>query len=308
MRVRIHALLSLALLSLAPGLLPATAAAGAEGFSEKGGAKIHYWVEGKEGGAPVLLVHGFAGNAEFFRMAPLLAALKDDFAVIGVDVRGHGKSDKPHDPESYGMHMVDDLVGLLDHLAIEKASVVGYSMGGALALALVARHPGRVTCAVVGGYGYRPAPEDPDEDVFEQVATALEKGEGFGPLHTVLTAEGDEPMPEAQQKFISQMLLSTNDAQALAAVARSLDALVPGAEALRANEVPTFAIVGARDGLRPDVERLASIMGDLRVCVVPGADHMETFVQPQFTEEVKAFLREHARAAKAETAGAATDG
>src|SRR5262245_60178433 len=109
-------------LAVAPGLR-----AGDKSF-DSNGVKIRYTDQGK--GEPVLLIHGFGANAEMQWALPgVVKDLAKDYRVIAYDNRGHGKSDKPHDPKKYGAEMVEDAVRLLDHLKIKKAHVVGYSMG-----------------------------------------------------------------------------------------------------------------------------------------------------------------------------------
>jgi pimeloyl-ACP methyl ester carboxylesterase len=85
--------------------------------------------------------------------------------VIALDLRGHGASDKPRDPAEYGTPFVADLVRLLDHLGIERAHIVGYSMGAVITLKLLTVHPDRVASAVLGGAGWRPAAMGPPERV-----------------------------------------------------------------------------------------------------------------------------------------------
>jgi len=114
------------------------------------GVQIHYIVQGKEDGEPVLLIHGFSVNSEML-WDPVLKALAKDYKLIAMDCRGHGGSEKPHDPAKYGLEMTKDAVRLLDHLKIDKAHVVGYSMGGSITLQLAARHPERLRTATLGG-------------------------------------------------------------------------------------------------------------------------------------------------------------
>ena len=79
----------------------------------------------------MVLVHGFTANIQVQWGVPgVITKLEPDYKVIALDNRGHGKSDKPHDPKLYGPESVNDVVRLLDHLKIEKAHIVGYSMGG----------------------------------------------------------------------------------------------------------------------------------------------------------------------------------
>ena len=102
-------------------------------FSGKDG-RIAYIDEGE--GAPVLLIHGFASNARTnWRDTGWMRFLGGHgFRAIALDNRGHGASDKLYDPESYtGPAMAEDALGLLDHLEIAKADVIGYSMGARIA-------------------------------------------------------------------------------------------------------------------------------------------------------------------------------
>jgi len=68
-----------------------------------------------------------------------------------MDCRGHGMSAKPHDPSQYGIEMVNDVIRLMDHLEIKQAAIVGYSMGGSIAMKMLTEHPGRFRAAVIGG-------------------------------------------------------------------------------------------------------------------------------------------------------------
>src|SRR5260370_26191796 len=125
-------------------------------FFDSRGVKIHYTIHGK--GEPVLLIHGFTVTYAIQWVYPGIAsALTKNYQVIGFDCRGHGQSGKPHDAKMYGTEMVEDAVRLLDHLKIKKAHLVGYSMGGFIALKLAATHPDRVLSVTTGGAGWEKA-------------------------------------------------------------------------------------------------------------------------------------------------------
>ena len=288
-----HAHLFLAALVLAA--LPARAD---ERFFDSDGVQIRFTVQGQ--GEAVVLLHGFATSLDMMR--GLAADLSEDYRVIAMDVRGHGKSGKPHDPKQYGTQMVEDVVRLLDHLEIERAHVVGYSMGGAIGLKLITTHPDRLLSAVIGAYGWRRVPEQVGEDLMERVADSLERGEGFGPLFDALAPSRPESDPE-QVAAATRLILAANDVRALAAAARGFRYLAPAREALRANRVPTLAIVGESDGLRPDVERLKGVLSRLEVVVVSGTDHMSTFTSTEFVAGVKSFLSAHPAQRELEPAG-----
>jgi pimeloyl-ACP methyl ester carboxylesterase len=109
-------------------------------------------VEESGSGDPVVLIHGLAcGKRMWFHQ---VRALRPSFRVITYDQRGHGLSDAPSDPALYSpAHLAGDLVGLLDALKIERAAVVGFSLGGGPALALAAAAPARVSRLVLADVG-----------------------------------------------------------------------------------------------------------------------------------------------------------
>ena len=97
-------------------------------FFDSKGVRIHFMDEGQ--GDPVVLIHGFTGNlvSEWSASGTTQTLLDAGYRVIAFDVRGHGESDKPHDPADYGDAMSEDTVRLLNHLGIERAHIVGYSV------------------------------------------------------------------------------------------------------------------------------------------------------------------------------------
>jgi pimeloyl-ACP methyl ester carboxylesterase len=97
--------------------------------------RIRFVEEGA--GEPVVLLHGFAGSlTNAWRGTGVLADLSKDHRVVAMDLRGHGRSGKPHSADAYGDEMVQDVVRLMDHLKMPRAHVVGYSLGGAVAAKL----------------------------------------------------------------------------------------------------------------------------------------------------------------------------
>ena len=118
------------------------------------GLNIAYLDEGE--GDPILLIHGFASNVRTNWIGPGWVTMFKQAGrrVIALDNRGHGDSDKPHDPDYYDAAlMAEDARRLLDHLEIEKADVMGYSMGARITAFLSINHPDRVRSAVFGGLG-----------------------------------------------------------------------------------------------------------------------------------------------------------
>ena len=119
---------------------------------DSSGVDLYYTVSGS--GEPVVLLHGFAVQSDLnWRLPGVTRALARDFQVIALDLRGHGRSGKPYEPEQYGLEMAKDVVRLLDHLGIERAHVVGYSLGGFIALKLAMLHPERIISLSALGAG-----------------------------------------------------------------------------------------------------------------------------------------------------------
>jgi pimeloyl-ACP methyl ester carboxylesterase len=259
-------------------------------FFDSNGVKIRYVVEGK--GEPVLLIHGYTASVEMNWKSPgIIKGLSKDYQVIALDNRGHGKSEKPHDPKKYGMEMAEDAVRLLDHLQIKKAHIVGYSMGAIITAKLLATHPDRFLTATLGGHGG--LREGADTSFYDKLADSLEQGKGMGLMIARLTPPGQPPPTDEQIKTINAMLLATNDPKALAAVARSFKELAVSWDKLEANQVPTLALIGEQDPLKAGVDELKGKMAHLTITVIKSADHRSAFGKSEFIETLQKFLAEH---------------
>lgn len=261
-------------------------------FFDSDGVRIRYVVLGE--GPPVLLVHGFATSVELnWGGTGVLDALAPSYRVIAVDLRGHGLSDKPHAPDAYGVRLVGDLVNLLDHLGIDRAHVVGYSLGAVITSKLMTLHPERVRSAVLGGGGWFSSGELPPWraawlkglDRAAGEGTNITAGEGTN-IMDVLRMPDWPPLDPAVEAAINR-----NDPAALAAVLRSDIGLAITEAELRANDVPALALIGADDVMaRDDVAGMERIMGNLDVVRVPGANHVSLLFHPEFVERIRQFL------------------
>jgi len=259
-------------------------------FFDSAGVRIHYVIEGK--GEPVVLIHGFAVDiASNWAEPGIIKGLADRYEVIAIDNRGHGRSDRPHDPQQYGVNMVSDVTRLLDHLNIQKAHIVGYSMGGNIAGVFLTDHPERVRTAILGGIPWVGAGGLPARVAWaNQLAESLEQGRGIGPHIVRLTPRDEQPPSAEQVEAISNMVLQRNDALALAAVMRGNSRLYASEAKLRANQLPVLAIVGERDPVKAEVDNLVGVLGNVKLVVIPGANHMNAFRRPEFLAALKTFL------------------
>lgn len=260
-------------------------------FFDSDGVKIRYIMAGE--GEPVILIHGFTASAVLNWQQPgVFDALAENYQVVALDNRGHGASGKPREADKYGVEMVRDILRLMDHLGLEKAHLVGYSMGGFITNKLVSLHPERAITATLGGAGWT-REGDQQFEFLDELATSLEEGRGIGPLVSRLTPEGQPAPTEEQIAAMNSLLMLTNDPKALAAVARGMAQLAVPEEAVRQNKVPMLAIIGEIDPLKVGVDELKLVMPDLEVVVIEEADHMNAFRDPRFIEALEDFLAEH---------------
>lgn len=259
-------------------------------YFDSDGVRIHYTVHGT--GVPVVLVHGLAVNAGInFGARGVISKLAKSYQVITFDNRGHGRSDKPHDTKAYGLELCNDIVRLLDHLHIEKAHIVGYSMGGFITLKFATLYPDRILSFAPCGAGWTPNADEQLKFFFE-LARDLEEGRGYGLLSDRLTPIGRKV--SFMDRFLMTVTLAAiNDNKAIAAFLRSVPELHVTEEALRANQLPALTIVGERDPLRFLAEKMASVTPHMQLVITPDADHMSTLRRPTTLDALKAFLKEN---------------
>ena len=120
-------------------------------FVTNRGQRIHYTVDGS--GPLVVLQHGLLMDAGSWRDSGFISALADRFRVACIDSLGHGLSDKPCDPELYDeRHRAGDIIAVIDALGHARAHLLGYSMGGWMAVAVAKFHPQRLSALVIGGW------------------------------------------------------------------------------------------------------------------------------------------------------------
>lgn len=114
------------------------------------GVRIHYQVEGE--GPPLVLQHGFTDSLESWYEFGYVPALKHDYRLILLDARGHGGSEKPHEPAAYHAKLhVADILAVLDDLHIPTAHFYGYSTGGRIGFASAQYAPARSSAFILGG-------------------------------------------------------------------------------------------------------------------------------------------------------------
>lgn len=253
-------------------------------FFSSNGVRIRYIVVGK--GEPVILVHGFAGNLGMWD--PLIDELANGYEAIAFDCRGHGKSDKPHDPEQYGIEMVNDIVRLMDHLQIKRAHIMGYSMGGFIVVKMLVEHPDRFLTAVIGASkGLK------EEDLKQQASLTkyLQSGMSFSEA-VLAAAPPDAPPLSAEQREALKRDDPNHDPKALAAQRLGNKELIVNYESLKTNKVPTLVIYGGNDHTE-SLTDLKEALSNAEYEVIPGAGHAGAVRSPEFAKDIHAFLKAH---------------
>jgi pimeloyl-ACP methyl ester carboxylesterase len=143
-------------------------------YFDSAGIKIRYEEQGQ--GEPVVLVHGYMGCLEDWFEGDVFPRLARSHRVIATDCRGHGRSDKPHDPVQYGREMGHDITRLLDHLSLRRAHIVGYSMGAHAVVQLLSTSPQRLATATLIGAPGRLGWTQADDRRVEVEAAEMEQG------------------------------------------------------------------------------------------------------------------------------------
>jgi pimeloyl-ACP methyl ester carboxylesterase len=238
------------------------------------GVRLHYEVHGPERGAPLVVVHGFASDYRLNWVGTRWqeALTTAGFRVFGLDCRGHGHSDKPHDSAAYAIGIMGrDVTRMLDHLEVPSAGYLGYSMGARIGLQVVMDSPSRVTRAVLGGIGASGSIRSADA-----IAEAFLHGE-----------PGGDPIAQSFYRFASAR--PTNDLKALAACIKGLQPQWDPAR-LSAIRTPILVVAGDRDELAPDAPKLVELIPSSRLVTIPGRDHMGAVPAREFKQAAIDFL------------------
>jgi pimeloyl-ACP methyl ester carboxylesterase len=265
-----------------------SSASGQGQYAEVNGINLYYETHGT--GRPLVLLHGGLGSGEMF--GPVLPALTERHQVIAPDLQGHGRTadiDRPVDVRL----MADDIAALIGHLGLEKPDVVGYSLGGGVALQTAARHPAAVGRLVAASAGIRRDATYPEIlDQQGQVGAAAAEFMKDTPMYELYQRVA--PRPEDFPRLLDKM------GQAMA---QDFDF----ADDVRGLQVPTLIVAADADMAPPShyVEIFKLLDGGLRdggwagegrprgghaLAILPGVTHYNLFSSPLFAAVVLAFL------------------
>jgi pimeloyl-ACP methyl ester carboxylesterase len=233
--------------------------------------------DGLDLGEPILLIHGFASSHRINWVSPswTTTLTRAGRRTILFDNRGHGQSDKPHDPQAYATpRMAQDALNLLDHLGVRRADVMGYSMGARISAFLACERPERVRSLILGGLGIH---------LVEGVGLPLGIAEA---MEAPSLAALSDPMQRMFRAFADQ---NQSDLEALAACIRG------SRQTLTREQVgeilcPTLVAVGTDDAVAGDGRALAALLPKGAALDIPGRDHNRAVGDKVYKDGALEFL------------------
>ena len=258
----------------------------------------HYHLDIAGAGAPLLLLHGFTGDSSIWR--DLAAKLPPDLRPIRLDILGHGNSDKPSDQASYRMPaLAADILDLLNQLQLQQAHLLGYSMGGRLALYLALRHPDRFASLILesASPGLANAPERAERRRRDETLAELIEARGaswFADYWERLPLWDTQATLPAEHASAQRKHRKSNDPRGLA---NSLRGLGTGAQPslwhnLPKLTIPTLLIAGELDAKFLNLNQaMAQQIPNASLVVIPSAGHNTHLEDPSaFAQAVRSFL------------------
>lgn len=243
-------------------------------FASDQGIRIHYEVEGE--GPALVLQHGFTDSLQTWYELGYVGALKPDHRLILVDARGHGASDKPHDPEAYKPdRYAADIVAVLADLGISRADFFGYSMGSMIAFAMAQYAADRVRALIIGGGN--PNPAAPPDGAVETLKKGTE----------AIPTLWDVSIPPAMKAR-----LLSNDITALIALRTARLASAGFVEVLPEMMMPSLVFAGEADPVYRANKEFVVRMPNATFFSLPGLGHAETYFRSDLVlPHVTRFLR-----------------
>jgi pimeloyl-ACP methyl ester carboxylesterase len=221
-------------------------------------------------GQPVVFASGFMEPLEVPQSSGLARALRDDFRLIFMDHRGHGRSDKPRDANAYALAIrCADFVAVLDEVGAARAHFIGFSWGARLGFAIGEHAPERVLSLVL--CGNQPYEWDLGSPIAQAMSAAMAAGRHGGMTAIVETFESSlgyrhpEPM---------RTLVMDNDPAALDAAFLSVQTEGPISRDLTRWRLPCLIYVGAADEMHDDAERAAAEIPTATFLSIPGHTHI----------------------------------
>src|SRR6516164_5349569 len=246
-------------------------------YAHSGSVRIHYRVEGE--GPALVLQHGFSESVVDWYEAGYVDAFRLDYRVILIDARGHGASDKPHDPDAYVLNRrVADVVAVLDTLEIAKALFWGYSMGGWIGFGIAKYAKERIRALVIGG-------QHPYARSMGALREMVQRGiaQGSGAFVAGMEEMFGPESPERRERLLRA------DLEAYLALAQDrpgLDDILPEMQ------MPCCLYAGERDPIYPEIEACSRNIPGATFFSLRDLNHCDAFARSELVlPGVNAFLK-----------------
>jgi pimeloyl-ACP methyl ester carboxylesterase len=251
------------------------------GIARSDGNDIHFEVEGQ--GPPMVLVHGWGSDTEHgWRDTGWIDVLQPHRTLISIDVRGHGRSSKPHEPSAYTYAaMSRDVIAVLDHLDVDEADYLGYSMGAFMGAWLAGHKSDRFSSMILGGIGNE---TDQSAAVAQLIARALREPNA---------ADVSDALGRAYRAYAQANPNNDLEALAVSALVMWPDGypLRLGGKGLAEVDIPVLIVNGEFDHPYVDsADHLAEAIPGARHARIAGSDHLTAVTHPEFKALVEAFL------------------
>jgi len=253
--------------------------------------KIAYTDTGS--GRPVVLIHGYPFNRSLWNEQ--VAVLGQNYRVIAPDLRGFGESDAAAETATMD-RMAQDVALLMNHLEIARATIVGLSMGGYVALAFYKQLSSRVRALILADTRPQSDTEEAKRTRLQQAEQALSEGMASiadAMLPKLLTPETVSKRPDVVKR-VRDMMLKTKPEGAAAAL-RGMAQRDDQTSLLSKISVPVLILVGAEDAITPvaDSEKMNQAIAGSRLVVLENAGHVSNLERTdQFNEALLDFLKE----------------
>jgi pimeloyl-ACP methyl ester carboxylesterase len=222
-----------------------------------------------------VLQHGLTSSIRRWRLCGYVDELSSDYSLILVDARGHGGSEKPHDPQAYSAElMTGDIAAVMNDLGVEKVNYWGYSMGGKIGFELTRHYASRFSSYIIGGMSPYPRTLEAEKKFAADIFAMLRLGAEEGPQAVISLQE--RTLGRAVSTVEKKRVLD-NDYKALFALYQNLSSWPATDDLLSAITAPCLLYAGGRDAYHDGAREAAKHIQHAGFLSVPGLEHTETF-------------------------------
>ncbi|HXK34528.1 MAG TPA: alpha/beta hydrolase [Dehalococcoidia bacterium] len=262
-----------------------------------GGTEIYYERHG-EAGEPLVFVHGYTGDITDWRHQ--IPEFSRTHRVLVMDLRGHGRSAAPADRSSYTVaRMAEEVEAVIAHAGFGRYHLVGHSMGGLIAQEITLRHQVNVLTLTLedSGYSFNLSRNQAVAQYYAARLTLAEQ-QGMEAVANLPSVGARPPHQSVERAQEEKERLSRMSVDGFIGAWQALETAPSTRDRLREIVIPTLIICGALDPLLPASERMAELIPDATLEVIPEAGHSPQYERPDlFNGALRRHLEKHAVAA-----------